>query len=195
MVPAAHQKTFVAAAGEAFNLAKQAGTKLTNSIAEAGSKLIPRKDPEPPRQEWDQQEWGRPRDPEPFDFGPSSRRQRPYGLAQRDPMSNIFGSVLQGLGKQLNPLLHSLSLSWCSNNCAEVESCERYARIHQRKGQLKTWKTRQRVTNSRSEASTVKNAMVSLKLISRAKANACLQSNGAKICSEDQSKDSRPAEL
>ena len=87
--------TKVSAAGEAFDLAKAAGSKLTNSILEAGSKLIPTKDAEPPRQEWRQG-----RDYDPFDIEHRLRRRgSPYGVAARpDTLNDLFGSVFKNLG-------------------------------------------------------------------------------------------------
>ena len=92
-------------AGEAFNLAKAAGSKLTNSIVEAGSKLIPQKREEPLQQDWRQ---GANEDPYDSLF---RRRESPYGrrggLARSDPVNDLFGSIFKGLGETFTYVLIS----------------------------------------------------------------------------------------
>lgn len=84
-------------AGEAFNLAKAAGSKITNGIIEAGSKLIPQKRDDPPQQDWRQ---GADQDPYDSLF---RRRDSAYGrrggLARSDPVNDLFSSIFKGLGK------------------------------------------------------------------------------------------------
>lgn len=88
-------KSWSEIAGEAFNLAKAAGSKITNGIIEAGSKLIPQKRDDPPQQDWRQ---GADQDPYDSLF---RRRDSAYGrrggLARSDPVNDLFSSIFKGL--------------------------------------------------------------------------------------------------
>ena len=85
------------ATGDAFSLAKAAGSKLAISLAEAGRKLLPSNNPAHTQQNWQDLKGN----DNPFSGRPQTREHLGRRQAAKDPLEDLFGSLIRGIGKIL----------------------------------------------------------------------------------------------